>query len=139
MPMTRKKDPVKFCPVCGKQMERKRFNGRLEDLNRFKARRYCGPECAGIASQKADASLAAARKRSVKFRGSRCEICGTTENLQAHHKDMNPWNNTQENIMTLCARCHTKYHWEHGKQLTGKSGKRSMEADGQKNHQMSPA
>lgn len=136
MAMQRKQDPEKFCLVCGQRMERKRFNGRLEDMGRFKQRKYCSPECFGIASQKPDASLAAARKRSVKFLGGRCEICGTTQNLQAHHKDMNPWNNTPENIMTLCGSCHTKFHWAHGKLQSSRLSKQSNGA-GRKNHQTS--
>ncbi|WP_442857897.1 HNH endonuclease [Acutalibacter sp. 1XD8-33] len=42
-------------------------------------------------------------------------MCGAKENLQAHHIDQNPKNNTSGNIMTLCAGCHTRLHWAQGK------------------------
>ena len=51
-----------------------------------------------------------------KLRESACITCGTTTSLQAHHKDGNLSNNSQSNIQTLCASCHTALHWEQGKQ-----------------------
>lgn len=43
-----------------------------------------------------------------------CEKCGD-ENTERHHIDDDPQNNSPENIMALCRRCHTL---EHGKTLT---------------------
>jgi hypothetical protein len=43
-----------------------------------------------------------------------CDRCGD-EKSERHHVDDNPLNNTSENIMPLCRRCHTL---EHGKTLT---------------------
>jgi hypothetical protein len=50
-----------------------------------------------------------------KLRGDCCENCGTTDNLNAHHKDEDLANNSPENIQTLCGSCHTKHHWKDGK------------------------
>ncbi|HEC61942.1 MAG TPA: hypothetical protein ENI27_06765 [bacterium] len=50
-----------------------------------------------------------------KLRKSHCERCGTTTNLNTHHKDEDLRNNSPENIQTLCASCHTKHHWDNGK------------------------
>lgn len=50
-----------------------------------------------------------------KLRGDCCEKCGTKEGLNAHHMDGDITNNSQSNIQTLCASCHTTIHWEEGK------------------------
>ena len=40
-----------------------------------------------------------------------CELCGEREMpLEQHHKDRTPWNNTDENLQTLCSFCHHKLH-----------------------------
>jgi len=113
MPMPRKPDPIKTCETCGMVMERKRFNGRLEDRSRFLARRYCSLECSAIAQQtETDAALS---NRAKKYRKDRCEECGTTETLQVHHINEDRTDNHPSNLMTLCRSCHTKWHWKHGK------------------------
>lgn len=43
-----------------------------------------------------------------------CERCGSTKNLNVHHRDRNRSNNTRENLMILCERCHTTYHNNNG-------------------------
>lgn len=61
----------------------------------------------------------------IKFRTykkDKCELCGSTENLQSHHKvpgiydDKNEnllWaDNSPENHMTLCSSCHQKIHYQ---------------------------
>lgn len=110
-------DPVKFCEHCGKQLTRKRINGRLEDSSVFKRRKYCDQTCMGLGRQKFDAGDSALHKRAVKHRKSICESCGTAENLQCHHKDGDPSNNDPSNIQTLCGSCHTRLHWQHGKSI----------------------
>ena len=35
----------KICKHCNKEYERKRFNGRLEDLTRYKKRVFCSKLC----------------------------------------------------------------------------------------------
>lgn len=112
--MPRKLDPVKFCDQCGKQLERKRFNGRLEDPTVFLNRRYCDLICSGLAHRTlTDAALS---NRARVYRKDQCETCGTTVTLQVHHLDEDRTNNDPSNLMTLCRPCHTKWHWEHGKQ-----------------------
>ena len=44
------------------------------------------------------------------FRKDTCEKCGSTENLCVHHIDGNRKNNVEENMMTLCKKCHQKLH-----------------------------
>jgi 5-methylcytosine-specific restriction endonuclease McrA len=39
-----------------------------------------------------------------------CAECHTTIDLQRHHVDLNPRNNTPANIAILCRRCHSRLH-----------------------------
>ncbi len=55
----------------------------------------------------------AVRAKNLK---SACERCGCGSDLGLHHTDENRSNNAPENLETLCASCHTKHHWENGKQ-----------------------
>lgn len=115
MMKNRKPDPEKHCQYCGKQMERKRYNGTLESMNVFLRRKYCDQLCMAKAQEKESVTLAALRSRAEKLRKKSCQRCGATANLQVHHKDRNPANNAPDNIETLCSSCHTTTHWEEGK------------------------
>jgi hypothetical protein len=39
-----------------------------------------------------------------------CEVCGSSERSQVHHKDGNPQNNSTENLRRLCSACHMHLH-----------------------------
>ena len=41
---------------------------------------------------------------------NKCCWCGATENLLVHHLDENRYNNTVENLVVVCKRCHQKHH-----------------------------
>jgi len=47
-------------------------------------------------------------------RKSKCEICGNDnmkhERPHVHHKDGDPFNNSPENLITLCRSCHNFQH-----------------------------
>ena len=103
-----KADPVKFCEVCGTQLVRKRFNGRLEDRTRFLSRKTCSQSC-GNTRQTVTRSGHA--RRANRHRMDCCATCGTTEKLHVHHKDRNWRNDDPSNLLTLCASCHLKLHW----------------------------
>lgn len=105
-----KPDPIKFCRMCGQQMHRRRFNGRLEDYTVFSRRIYCGSSCANRGLVKDAPLKQALLMRSWKFRGPCCESCGATTNLHCHHVDENRHNICAENIQTLCGRCHATHH-----------------------------
>ncbi len=110
-----KEDPVKYCLACGSILQRKRMNERLEDRSTFLRRKFCNHLCFGASIMKDAPTLAALRKRHVKFRGTECETCATRDNLGVHHVDSDPSNNIMSNLMTLCGPCHTSLHWANGK------------------------
>lgn len=108
------KHAVLSCRYCGREIERKRnAAGRLEDFCRFSKRKYCSTECRDKAQMKPDTEIkrCEAHLRARKFRKECCELCASMTNLQVHHKDKNEWNNSPENLQTLCASCHNHLHW----------------------------
>ena len=48
-----------------------------------------------------------------------CQICGSTENLHAHHIDGDHYNNAIENLAWVCARCHLTIVHEYQKNEKG--------------------
>jgi len=46
-----------------------------------------------------------------KFKKGYCEECYTDKGLECHHRDGNSDNHTEDNIATLCHRCHMRLHW----------------------------
>lgn len=45
-----------------------------------------------------------------KYNKGFCEYCNSKLNLCVHHKDKNRKNNKEDNLITLCKRCHQKIH-----------------------------
>lgn len=111
------KELDKTCEYCGKQLERKRFNGRLEDFTVFSNRKYCNRECMkrdflkiGEHDQSYSNAHTTARKiNELILHKETCELCGNDTNLDIHHIDGNWQNNNLDNLMCLCRSCHTKY------------------------------
>ena len=111
------KEIEKYCEYCGKQLERKRFNGRLEDFTVFKNRKYCNRECMKRAYLKigeneqsySNAHTTARKINELILHKEVCELCGSDKNLDIHHIDGNWENNHLNNLMCLCRSCHTKY------------------------------
>ena len=121
MPQPRKPTPLKHCPACNHKMERRTYNGRLEDLAAFNRRKYCNRVCMAKGFTKDNPSLAALRWRAAKYRGTVCQRCRATQGLHIHHVDGNPANNEARNLMTLCGSCHQTWHWENGRTPSRKS------------------
>ena len=59
-------------------------------------------------------------RQAIIILGGVCENCYTTNNIEAHHIDSNPRNNTLSNIKVLCRRCHRAGHrkWPNRKVAT---------------------
>lgn len=112
-----KQAPEKYCRHCGKRLERKRFNGRLEDLSAFSRRVYCNRKCMANGMEKEHVAHAStSREKANRTRKESCELCGAAGvKLHVHHVDSDPFNNSPSNLKTLCASCHRRCHspnWE---------------------------
>ena len=112
------KELEKYCEYCGKQLERKRFNWRLEDFSVFSNRKYCNRECMKKDYLKigdnhnqtySNAHTTARKINELILHKEVCELCGSDTNLDIHHIDGNWQNNNLDNLMCLCRSCHTRY------------------------------
>jgi 5-methylcytosine-specific restriction endonuclease McrA len=52
------------------------------------------------------------RQRILRRDGWRCQSCGAMSNLEVHHRQFrsHSGNDTEENLITLCAACHANAH-----------------------------
>lgn len=50
------------------------------------------------------------KQKEYKDKVGQCELCGTKQGLNLHHKDENPFHNTEDNWQVLCQDCHSKSH-----------------------------
>jgi len=108
-------EPERYCLNCKKLLHRNRFPNSLEDLTRFKKRKYCGVLCMAKAMTKESVMRGTYQQRARKFIGKNCEKCGTSKRLNIHHINEDWKDNAPANLMTLCASCHLRLHWQTGK------------------------
>lgn len=51
------------------------------------------------------------KEYALEYYGRNCGACGSKYNIQVHHKTYkNVFNETMEDLMLLCERCHRKEH-----------------------------
>lgn len=118
----------KTCPFCHKKF-----------FTTSRRQKYCSPECGKKYQEKKkkqqeqyskskDVQRLWARSHSLSVeivkqlvvlgkREWKCDCCGSTENLQVHHKDINFLNLSPSNLQLLCPKCHSKVHSELDKSL----------------------
>lgn len=116
--MRKRKECERYCKYCNKPLERKRFNGRLEDYSVFTKRKYCDKECMRkdwlqldkIKENWSNSHSTARKANELILHRIKCEICGSTKNLDIHHKDRDYTNNNLDNLQCLCRSCHNKIH-----------------------------
>lgn len=118
------KELDRYCYYCGNKLERKRFNGRLEDFTVFSNRKYCNRECMKRNFIKIgdnynqtffNAHTTARKINELILHKEVCELCGSDTNLDIHHIDGNWQNNNLDNLICLCRSCHMKEHHPKGK------------------------
>lgn len=117
--MRRVQEQPKACLTCGKEMKRKKFTDRLEDMAIFRKRKFCSLRCANTRD---DVGRQGWLWRARQLRKMECEACGWTKRLQAHHRDGNIRNISPANIQTLCIHCHKFLHdtaKRHGRMVPG--------------------
>jgi 5-methylcytosine-specific restriction endonuclease McrA len=58
------------------------------------------------------------RQQVLRRDGWRCQVCGTLSNLEVHHKEFRSQSgdDSEENLITLCADCHARIHNRTGKE-----------------------
>jgi len=110
---------IRYCEYCQKPMERKRYsNGVLQSWNEYNKQKYCNRDCMKAAFKskpKHGTSWMTIHYHARKLLPDGCcEICGSAENVDVHHKDGNPQNNDLSNLQRLCRSCHMKAHRPHG-------------------------
>jgi 5-methylcytosine-specific restriction endonuclease McrA len=106
-------DPEKHCEACGALMARKMFQSTLEDMTAFRRRKFCDQACMArwMEGRIKVPGERAQYRQSRKAVADKCEICARTgTTLHVHHKDENPMNNAESNLMTLCGSCHRRAH-----------------------------
>lgn len=116
MPRKATPDPEKYCERCGVRLHRKRYNGEMEDMGRFKSRKYCSLHCANLREIRSQ-SLTSQHRISQKYRKELCEYCGVKQHLHVHHRDEDYLNNTPKNLITLCIKCHLSGVHRHPKRI----------------------
>jgi hypothetical protein len=50
------------------------------------------------------------RQKIREKQGDRCFTCGKENPTQIHHRDSDPKNNSEDNLILLCGRCHKSIH-----------------------------
>ena len=108
-----KKTSKRACKHCSTPLERKRFNGRLEDAGAFRKRVFCNRSCMAdwMEGRMKITAVKNSRRQSAKTVRQECEICSRSDTrLSVHHRDGNPLNNDPANLQTLCGSCHSRCH-----------------------------
>jgi 5-methylcytosine-specific restriction endonuclease McrA len=60
------------------------------------------------------ASYEELRQQILRRDGWRCQLCGALSNLEVHYKEFRSQSgdDSEENLITLCAECHARIHRE---------------------------
>lgn len=113
-------DSPRFCQVCGSELIRHVMPGgkRMSRSIHLK-RKFCSKHCMAIAFMRplkdiVKYSAAHRRARRLMKSGIPCESCGSTKNVDIHHRDGDWTNNRKENLQRLCRSCHTRIHLHEG-------------------------
>ena len=104
----------KYCSTCGKQ--RKKENNRINSYNwRVREGLIEKPGVGSGGNQENENNPARKNGKSTiwqakRFRKDCCELCGSTRNIDLHHKNKNRRDWNPSNLQTLCRSCHASAH-----------------------------
>lgn len=88
----------KFCNHCG--------NITVRTFHTFSGGAYCQ-----VCFENTQRSFSSTRKEALAYHGAFCKICGSTRNLQVHHKTYAREGRERLNdLVVLCKRCHNRQH-----------------------------
>lgn len=113
MPRKPMPDPEKYCERCGVLLRRKRYGKTLEDMGRFRSRKYCSLRCS---NSRGIRSLSSTRQHTISQakRKQWCERCGEMPErkslLHVHHINKDWADHSAANLTTLCIVCHLGLH-----------------------------
>ena len=97
---------IRKCAICDRDM------AGMKDVSR---RKFCSRNCYGLSLIRIPATDAIGRCQANNLYSPTCCVrCGSTENIERHHRDRNPRNNSESNIEGLCRSCH---HAEHPREI----------------------
>lgn len=106
-------------------MLRKVFPGGQKDPH-FNQRKFCSIQCVGKHRRNDPNRVTSGTllQRARPLRKDHCETpgCISTVRISLHHIDKDETNNTPENLITLCAACHTRLHNKNGDSRKHKQG-----------------
>jgi len=103
----RAKFNIKYCLYCGGELKRRKNEASVT----FRSRQYCNHNCYSKDLLKEDPADNTRYRRLQNSREKKyCVVCGITENLHNHHIDKDLKNESDDNIVTICASCHTRVH-----------------------------
>ncbi len=112
--MTRKQDPEKFCKHCEKQFFRVQYPSKLQDFTQFTKRIFCSKLCMLEFNLEREKTRQWNGQKLQSLKKDKCAQCKGTHWLGVHHRNGDWKNNDLNNLITLCASCHTKYHHKKG-------------------------
>ena len=115
--LCRKKSHQRGCEITGKKLNKKIkknciYCGKQFEIQRYRKdkAKYCGLICKNKFEKPRYIDGRASYRKYLK---KCCEKCNSTKKrLEIHHKDENRKNNNINNLITLCSKCHKKYHTE---------------------------
>lgn len=100
----------KICPVCNEIILRKGHRKHWGIIE-FEKRTFCSKKCAKTGIFISDSGY---RKRVRNKRKNQCEKCGIKKELHLHHINGFISDAREENLITLCKKCHKIEHYKTG-------------------------
>lgn len=103
------------CVYCGKAFDLPKFSGKTK---------HCSPQCRARDARRRHRNSGRGAKYQQEFRsvrpivlerdGHRCVLCKSDDRLHVHHQDSSgrheDCNNAENNLVTLCQKCHFEIH-----------------------------